>query len=229
MGYVEKVHPGGSFIASEGGSDTAADSGLVITYFSAATDRYAEFVHLFPKGEKPNSGFTRTTVRPHLTATLNEHRAPANQAFTVILNWVANLPRPIQVTALRDGRHVPNTDSLYSYPSGGRNTQGARHVRGVTSAVPFSGVPPGRYEIYVTLTGTTLPPVVLHLFSPDVPFRDRCSRAPNGPAPLARKPRPRNYHDDPPARSEHLGFRRSCGQDTPDGAMLDLDHVADPH
>jgi hypothetical protein len=159
MGYVEKVHPDGSFIGSEGGSDTPADSGLAVMYFSGAMDRYTEFVHLFPAGEKPKSGFTPTTTPPQLTATLSAQTVPAKRCWSVTVNWSANLPRAIQVTALQGGKLVPETGSPYSFPTETTSPP----YGGVTDAIPFSGVPPGRYEVFVMLTGTQLAPVVLPL------------------------------------------------------------------
>ena len=159
MGYVEKVNPDGSFIQSWGGSDTPADSGLAVTYFSGAMDRYTEFVHLFPAGEQPKSGFTPTTTPPQLTATLSAQTVPAKRCWSVTVNWSANLPRAIQVIALQGGKHGPEIDPEYSFPTETTSPP----YGGVAGAIPFYGVPPGQYEVYVTLTGTDLPPVVLPL------------------------------------------------------------------
>jgi hypothetical protein len=53
-GYVDEVFPDGSFIASSGGSTTAADSGLYEYWFSGAMDPYADFIGFFPSGQSPS-------------------------------------------------------------------------------------------------------------------------------------------------------------------------------
>ena len=161
MGYVEKVNPDGSFIASSGGSRTPADSGLQIQYVPEATDRYSEFVHRFPPGKKPKSAFPPTTTQPQLTATLVNPTYPANLANAVIMDWGENLYRPIQVTTLEGGKYVPNTDSHWVMANGLYTS--ALPYGGATSPLPYGDMQPGIYTIYVALSGTSLPPVVLTL------------------------------------------------------------------
>lgn len=161
MGYVEKVHRDGSFIGTSGGSRTKADTGLTAIYFSGATDRYTEFVHLFPAGKKPKTAFPPTTTQPQLTATLSTQTISAKLANTVIVNWGANLRQPILVAALKEGKSLGAWGANYDFPNQW-NTSGLP-FGGVTSAMPVSDVPPGQYEIYVALAGTNLPPVLLPL------------------------------------------------------------------
>lgn len=57
LGYVDQVFPDGSFIQSWGGSTTAADSGLSLSWMSGVMDANTEFIGFFPSGNgpRPNS------------------------------------------------------------------------------------------------------------------------------------------------------------------------------
>jgi hypothetical protein len=52
LGYVQKVYPDGSFVQSWGGSDTPADTGLGVTWFSGSMDQHAVFIHLMHPGAR---------------------------------------------------------------------------------------------------------------------------------------------------------------------------------
>jgi hypothetical protein len=54
LGYVQEVLADGSFIQSWGGSDTSEDSGLAVSWLSAATDPNADFIGFFPPGQFPH-------------------------------------------------------------------------------------------------------------------------------------------------------------------------------
>lgn len=71
-GYVEQVFPDGSFIQSWGGSDTPADSGLGLTWFSGAMDAQTDFIPVLSEREdpglaivpKPSEDAFEITVKP---------------------------------------------------------------------------------------------------------------------------------------------------------------------
>lgn len=161
MGYVDKVQPDGSFIGTSGGSRTSADQGLLTIYFSGATDRYTKFVHLFPAGKEPKSAFPPATAEPQLTATLSTQTVSSNLPNTVIVNWGSNLPQPILVTSLKGGKY--DLWSAANYASANQSNTSGLPYGGTTSAMPVSHVPPGKYEVYVALAGTDLPPILLPL------------------------------------------------------------------
>jgi hypothetical protein len=59
LGYVQEVLADGSFIQSWGGSDTPEDSGLAVSWISAATDPNADFIGFMPPGQYPHLAGSR--------------------------------------------------------------------------------------------------------------------------------------------------------------------------
>ncbi len=54
VGYVDQVFSDGSFVVTEGGSTTAADSGIGSEWLSGSMDSNSDFIGFFPSGQSPH-------------------------------------------------------------------------------------------------------------------------------------------------------------------------------